>query len=219
MTVARTVADVLAEHVVFDVECIDRMYLNLYQPRLQYPAGLVGYVHRELGLPIASTAPLAKITDRFARAVRRFAQTEGIPWVDFSKGQRKDDVMHEHLKYFTPAEGVVFIGRAQEKTTVFRTEKRHHPDGVAYPWIVKTTVRVADRMRELYASERGSASPEVAGLLFAQLALIVGLFCLFWSFRGGDSLIPLWLSWALVIVPVPVAGLLWHFAVADLPHR
>jgi len=139
MTVARTVADVLAEHVVFDVECIDRMYLNLYQPRLQYPAGLVGYVHRELGLPIASTAPLAKITDRFARAVRRFAQTEGIPWVDFSKGQRKDDVMHEHLKYFTPAEGVVFIGRAQEKTTLFRTEKRRHPDGVAYPWIVKTT--------------------------------------------------------------------------------
>ena len=139
MTVARTVADVLAEHVVFDVECIDRMYLNLYQPRLQYPAGLVGYVHRELGLPIASTAPLAKITDRFARAVRRFAQTEGIPWVDFSKGQRKDDVMHEHLKYFTPAEGVVFIGRAQEKTTLFRTEKRRHPDGVSYPWIVKTT--------------------------------------------------------------------------------
>jgi hypothetical protein len=139
MTVARTVADVLAEHVVFGVECIDRMYLNLYQPRLQYPVGLVGYVHRELGLPIASTAPLAKITDRFARAVHRFAQTEGIPWVDFSKGQRKDDVMHEHLKYFTPAEGVVFIGRAQEKTTLFRTEKRRHPDGVAYPWIVKTT--------------------------------------------------------------------------------
>jgi hypothetical protein len=139
MTVARTVADVLAEHVVFDVECIDRMYLNLYQPRLQYPVGLVGYVRRELGLPIASTAPLAKITDRFTRAVRRFAQTEGIEWVDFAKGQRKDDVMQEHLQYFTPAEGVVFIGRAQEKTTLFRTEKRRHPDGVAYPWIVKTT--------------------------------------------------------------------------------
>ena len=97
MTVARTVADVLAEHVVFDVECIDRMYVNLYQPKLQYPVGLVGYVHRELGLPIASTAPLAKITDRFARAVRRFAQTEGIPWVDFAKGERKDDVMHLSL--------------------------------------------------------------------------------------------------------------------------
>ena len=33
MTVARTVADVLAERVVFEVECIDRMYVNLYQPQ------------------------------------------------------------------------------------------------------------------------------------------------------------------------------------------
>src|SRR3954449_3607452 len=34
MTVARSVADVLDEHVVFEVESIDRMYLNVWQPRL-----------------------------------------------------------------------------------------------------------------------------------------------------------------------------------------
>src|SRR5450631_2329307 len=34
MTVARSVADVLTEHVRFEVECIDRMYLNVYQPKL-----------------------------------------------------------------------------------------------------------------------------------------------------------------------------------------
>ena len=139
MTVARTVADVLTQHVTFEVECIDRMFLNVYQPRLQHPGGIVSYVHRNLGLPIASTAPLAKISDRFDRAVHRFAKDEGIPWVDFVKGQRKDDVMAEHLRHFTPAEGVVFIGRAQEKNTVFRTEKRRHPDGVSYPWIVRST--------------------------------------------------------------------------------
>ena len=50
----------LAEHVTFEVECIDRMFLNLYVPQLQFPRGLVGYVHRRLGLPIASTAPLAE---------------------------------------------------------------------------------------------------------------------------------------------------------------
>ncbi len=59
MTVARSVADVLADHVVFEVECIDRMYLNVYVPQLQYAAGLVGFVHRQLGLPIASTAPIS----------------------------------------------------------------------------------------------------------------------------------------------------------------
>ena len=31
MTVARSVADVLADHVRFEVESIDRMYLNVYQ--------------------------------------------------------------------------------------------------------------------------------------------------------------------------------------------
>ena len=74
MTVARSVSDVLTEHVRFEIDCIDRMYLNVYVPQLQYAAGLVGYVHRQLGLPIASTAPLARITDAFGAAVRRFAR-------------------------------------------------------------------------------------------------------------------------------------------------
>ncbi len=139
MTLPRCVADVLADHVTFEVECIDRMYLNVYQPKLQHAGGLVGYVQRQLGLPIASTAPLARITDRFTAAVHRFAVREQIPWVDFARGQRKDDVMHEYLAGFTAAEGVVFIGRAQEKTPLFRTEKRRHADGTSYPWIVKTT--------------------------------------------------------------------------------
>ena len=139
MTVARTVADVLTQHVTFEVECIDRMFLNVYQPKLQYAAGFVDYVHRRLGMPIASTAPLARITDRFVTAVHRFAKDEHVEWVDFRKGQRKDDVMADKLKGFTAREGVVFIGRAQEKTTLFRTEKRRHPDGVSYPWIVKST--------------------------------------------------------------------------------
>ena len=58
MTIARSVADVLAEHVVFEVECIDRMYLNVYVPQLQHPGGLLGYVQRQLDLPIASTCLL-----------------------------------------------------------------------------------------------------------------------------------------------------------------
>ncbi|MEP6814668.1 MAG: hypothetical protein ABI873_03850, partial [Marmoricola sp.] len=57
MTLPRTVSDVVAEHTVFEIECIDWMYLNVYVPHLQYAAGIVGYVHRQLGLPIASTAP------------------------------------------------------------------------------------------------------------------------------------------------------------------
>lgn len=139
MTLPRTVSDVVAEHVTFEVECIDRMYLNVYVPKLQYAGGLIGYLREQLECPIASTAPLAKITDRFSAAIRRFARDQQVPWVDFVKGQRKDDVMAEHLAGFTAAEGVVFIGRAQEKTALFRTEKRRDAEGRAYPWIVRTT--------------------------------------------------------------------------------
>ena len=105
MTVARTVADVLTEHVVFEVECIDRMYLNVYQPKLQYATGIIGYLRERLDMRITSTAPLGRISDRFSRAVHRFAETEGIEWVDFVKGERKDDVMQERLKGFTAPEG------------------------------------------------------------------------------------------------------------------
>src|SRR5512144_443330 len=124
MTLPRTVADVLTDHVVVEVECIDRMYLNVFVPQLQHAGGLLGYIRRQLGLPIASTAPLAKITDAFSAAMRRFARDQQVPWVAFAKGQRKDDVMHEHLARFTGTEGVLFIGRAQEKTPLFRTERR-----------------------------------------------------------------------------------------------
>ena len=135
----RSVADVLNDHVVFEVECIDRMYCTIDISGLQYTAGLVGYIHQQLGLSIASTAPVAKISDRFSAAVHRFARDRQVPWVDFVRGQRKDDVMHEYLTGYTQTQGVVFIGRAQEKSTVFRAEKRRNAQGVSYPWIVKST--------------------------------------------------------------------------------
>jgi hypothetical protein len=137
--VIRGLEALLADHVVFEVECIDRMYCNVYVPQLQHAGGLLGYIQRQLGMPIASTAPLGKITDAFSMAMRRFARDQQVPWVDFVKGQRKDDVMHEHLAGFSGEEGVLFIGRAQEKTSLFRTERRRDAHGDSYPWIVRST--------------------------------------------------------------------------------
>jgi hypothetical protein len=121
MTLPRTAADVLADHVLFDLDCIDRMYLNVYVPQLQRELGLIGYLRGQLGCPVGSTAPLAPITEGFNAAVRRYARDRGVPVVDFVKGQRKDDVMHEYLAAHTAAgggEGVLFIGRAQENFSV-----------------------------------------------------------------------------------------------------
>jgi hypothetical protein len=142
MTLPRSAADVLNEHVVFEVECIDRMYLNVYQALLQHELGLIGFLRSRLGCTVTSTAPLAKISDTFTASIRAFITAEQVPLVHFSPGQRKDDVMHEYLAAFEATartEGVVFVGRAQEKNRVFRTEKRRDQEGKTYPWIVKTT--------------------------------------------------------------------------------
>jgi hypothetical protein len=142
MTLPRSVADVVSRHVLFEIESIDRMYLNLYVPQLQRVEGVLGFIHGHLGLPIASTSAIAPMSRDFAARLAAFADRHGIPRVDFARGQRKDEVMHEYLAAFEAAgrtEGVLFIGRAQEKNTVFRTEKRRAPDGRSYPWIVRTT--------------------------------------------------------------------------------
>lgn len=142
MTLPRSVADVVSRHVLFEIESIDRMYCNLYVPQLQRVEGLLAFIHGHLGQPIASTSVIAPMSRDFTGRLAAFAAALGIPCIDFARGQRKDDVMHEYLAAFQAAgrtEGVLFIGRAQEKNTVFRTEKRRAADGRSYPWIVKTT--------------------------------------------------------------------------------
>ena len=41
MGIARCVADVLRDHVVLELEAIDRMYLNVYVPHLQTVGAVV----------------------------------------------------------------------------------------------------------------------------------------------------------------------------------
>jgi hypothetical protein len=62
-----------------------------------------------------------------------------VPVVQFRKGERKVDIAAEFIRKFKQEEGVLFIGKAQEKTRVFRTERRRNPKtGVAYPWLVRS---------------------------------------------------------------------------------
>ncbi len=63
--------------------------------------------------------------------------------VDFKKGQRKDEVMQAYLAHHDGSEGVLFVGRAQEKAAVYRTERRvSKSTGKAYPWLARTTAMV-----------------------------------------------------------------------------
>jgi hypothetical protein len=140
MTLPRSAAEVLSGHVVFELESIDRVYCNLYVPKLQRDLGVAGFIREHLGKPVASTAVLADRTGAFYAEIKAFAAGNGIPVVEFAAGQRKDDVMREQLAGFLAAgrtEGVVFIGRAQEKVSVWATTRRRDADGNSYPWIVR----------------------------------------------------------------------------------
>ncbi len=44
MRVPQSVAEVIGQHVTLEVESIDRMYLNVYQPRLQHEGGVASFL-------------------------------------------------------------------------------------------------------------------------------------------------------------------------------
>jgi hypothetical protein len=143
MSVPQSVATILRDHVTLEVECLDRLYLNVYVPTLQRVPGVLRFFRDHRGQPIASSALMAPISAAFVAAIKAFVEREGVPLIDFKRGQREDDVAKEHLARFTRDEGVLFVGRAQEKTTVFRTEKRHNrTTGRPYAWIVPSTAIV-----------------------------------------------------------------------------
>ena len=136
--VRKNVAEILTNHVTFELEAIDRMYLNAYVPSLQTGAGFVYFLKTQLGVRVPSTVMVAPMSERFVASLERFVETQGIDLVTFKKGQRKDDVAKKYLAAFGGDEGVLFVGKAQEKASVFRTEKRRDARGV-YPWIIRST--------------------------------------------------------------------------------
>jgi hypothetical protein len=150
--VAQSVAAILGNHVTLSVECIDRMYLNVYVPKLQREKDAAWFFRGYRQQPFASSALMAPMSRRFVAGLERYAEGHGIELVQFRPGERKDDVMAERLKHFDEAEGVVFIGKAQEKASVFRTEKRRSPNGQSYPWIVRSTAMV--NQYYIYAVDR-----------------------------------------------------------------
>ena len=143
MTLPRSAADVLAGHVLFEIEAIDRMYLNLYQPRLQHGAGIAAFFVGHRGHRFASSALMAPVTAAFTSDISHFIADRGLELVRFGKGQRKDDLTREHLRRadlddrgLVP-EQVLYAGVAQEKQKVFRTCRRRNPvTGATYPWLV-----------------------------------------------------------------------------------
>ena len=141
MTLPRSAADVLSDHVVLEVECIDRMYLNVYQPWLQHGGGVAVFFVGHRGNKFPSTALMDPMTKSFVADIHHFTEAHGLDLVHFGK-ERKDDLTQRYLAGFPGREGVLYVGRGQEKAVVWSTRKRRRPDGTTYAWLVKTSAMV-----------------------------------------------------------------------------
>ena len=138
-----SLADILRQHVTLEVECIDRMYLNVYVPNLQREAGASWFLKQQRQCPVASSAAMAPISRAFVEAIEAYAQRHQVPVLTFEKGQRKDDLVAPYVARAAGRDGIVLIGKAQEKTTTFRTTKGHGPRSRdRYPRLFRTTAMV-----------------------------------------------------------------------------
>src|SRR6478609_1507604 len=97
MTLPKNVAELQGENVLFELECIDRMYLNLYVPQLASAPGVAAYFRGYKGHRFASTKEAVAMSEGFRRQVLDFAERKATPIIRFEKGMRKDDVMHKRL--------------------------------------------------------------------------------------------------------------------------
>jgi hypothetical protein len=116
---------------------------NVYVPQLQRVGGVVWYLRGHLGQRFASTATVAPKTVAFVANIERFVAQQGVDLVSFGKHQRKDDITQQYLQRFDADEGILYVGRAQEKARVVRTERRRCAHtGMSYPWVVDGSAMV-----------------------------------------------------------------------------
>ncbi len=105
---AQTVGGSLKNLVTLDLEGIDRMYLNLYQPMLQTGGGAATFFKAHRGAKVASTVLMAPMSHAFVRATEKFAKKEQVDLIRFAKGERKDDILHQYLSGYKVEEGRAF---------------------------------------------------------------------------------------------------------------
>ena len=138
----QNLSTLLTDKVSLDIEGIDRLYLNVYQPLLQTGGGVCHFFKYHRGKPVASTVLMGDMSRQFVNDIQAYVHDEGIDMVRFYKGDRKDDETQRRLRASdTEAERVLYVGKAQEKFAAFRMSKRVNPEtGQKYPWLIRATV-------------------------------------------------------------------------------
>ena len=135
-----TIAELLDQHVSLRIESVDRIYLNGYLEGLQTSGGLVHFLAQQRNSPIPSPAMLGKMTREFVNEVEDFAAREGMPMIAFERKNRKNrkerkEKVAAKIRGQAPlADGVNFVGVAQEKQTAFKARTIHNNGRVAFEY-------------------------------------------------------------------------------------
>jgi hypothetical protein len=152
MTIARSVADVLRNHVVLEYEAIDRMYLNVYVPHLQTVGATVGNLRVHHGQRFASTTAVAPMTEAFVRKIEQFVAAEGVDLIAFEKKQRKDEVTQSTCRSSARAKACCMSARRRRKrvscapiVAVASAPVRIRGSSNRRPWSTSTTSTASTR--------------------------------------------------------------------------
>ena len=86
---AQSVADILSRHVELSVEGIDRLYLNVFVPKLQHEMGIVGFFREHRGQPLPSAALMQPMSRAFVAKLEGLAAQPKIPLVQFRRGSAR----------------------------------------------------------------------------------------------------------------------------------
>jgi hypothetical protein len=117
------VNEILDGHVVLDLECLDRIYLNAYVPKLQVGGQVVTFFSQHRNQPIASPVLFQKMGEAFRHGVGSFAKRHKIPILRFARRDRQIDLIQPYFKADTQP-GVIAIGVAQEFQSVLTAYDR-----------------------------------------------------------------------------------------------
>jgi hypothetical protein len=79
VSLPHSVAEVIQKHVTLEVECIDRMYLNVYIPALQRERGVASFFRFHRGETFASSALMDPISKGFIRNIASFCKEQQFP--------------------------------------------------------------------------------------------------------------------------------------------
>src|SRR6478672_951104 len=124
---AVNINDVLDDHVILDLQCLDRVYLNAYVPNLQVGGQVVTFLTTHLGNDIPSPALFKRMGERFRERVKAFADEQGVPLLRLKRPDRTrwDDRKLDHVRPLLEdaeregRQGVVAVVSTQEVQKVF----------------------------------------------------------------------------------------------------